>query len=386
MRNHLPPISNAHRKPTQQLDIPIRTLLGAGPSNIPARVLQALGTQVVGSQDAVLLKVLREVQELLRYVWQTDNAYTFAFAGSEQSGPEAAITSLLKPGDLLLVGESGQMSERIERIAKAYGVTVQRLAQTESGILQFDDIRTALETYRPTLLALVHGDLSTGALQPISGIGELCHEHGTLLMVDTIGSLGAVPVYVDAWGIDICYSTSEKCLSAVPGLSLITLNDRALEKIGRQSSDTLPAQALQIDRLYRLWTSGSQDDELLPINLLYALRESLRMIADEGLVECWQRHRNNAELLWFGIEDLGVDCPVAIEHRLPSLTVVHFPNGIDGRAVKRHLLTHYNIEVAASAHPDQNSTWRIGLMGYNSRAENVTLLLRALEDALRILG
>lgn len=386
MRNHLPPISNTHRKRTQQLDVPIRTLLGTGPSNIPARVLQALGTQVVGAQDKVFLNVLREVQELLRYVWQTDNACTFAFAGNEQSAPEAAIATILKPGDVLVVGHSGHMSVRIERIAEAYGITVQRIARTDSDVLQLDDIRTALETYRPALVALVHGDLSTGALQPLSGIGEVCHEHGALLMVDTIGSLGAVPVYVDAWGIDICYSTAEKCLSAVPGLSLITLNDRALERISQQSNSPLPAHALQVDRLYRLWTSDSQDDELLPINLLYALRESLRMVADEGLVECWQRHRNNAELLWFGIEDLAVECPVAIEHRLPSLTVVYFSNGVDGKAMKRHLLTHYNIEVAAAAHPDQGTTWRIGLMGYNSRAENVTLFLKALEDALRILG
>ncbi|MEZ4830752.1 MAG: aminotransferase class V-fold PLP-dependent enzyme [Caldilineaceae bacterium] len=384
MRNPLPPISNTHRISTQQLDVPLRTLLGTGPSNVPSRVLQALGTQVVGSDDVAFQHVLHDVQELLRYVWQTDNECTFAFAGGEQAALEAAIASVLQPGDVIVVGDSGQHSERIERLARGYGVTVKRLDRKDDGIVQLDDIRSVLETHRPTLLALVHGDLATGALQPLDGVGALCRKHDVLLMVDTIGSLGATPVYVDAWGIDICYSTVDKCLSAVPGLSLITANERALERMRQRPADNVPAQCLQITQLAEAWLSADYAADLLPVNLVYALREALRIIADEGLVECWQRHRNNAELLWFGLEDLHIACPVALAHRLPSLTVVNMPAGVDSNAIKRHLLSHYNIAVAPSAHAQEPATWRIGLMGYNSRAENVTLLPALLEDALRI--
>ncbi len=386
MRNRLPSISNDHRKQTHQLDVPLRTLLGTGPSNIHSRVLQALSTQLIGQQEPVFLNLMHEIQELLRYVWQTDNAFTFPISGGDTAALEAAIASILRPGDTLLVGESGQLSERICKVAERYNVTVHCVAGTEGSVVPLDELQRAVEQYKPAMLALVHGELSTGVRQPLDGVGDLCRRHDTLLLVDSVGSLAAVPIYVDAWKIDVCFSSTDRCLSAVPGLGLLTVGQRAVEKMQRRR-ESLPllTYCLHIEQLAQMWNhSDSAMCDSLPVNLLYALRESLRMIAEEGIVECWQRHRNNAELLWFGLSDLDLECPVAVEHRLASLTSIRVPDHVNRKAVMDHLLTYYNIDIASPGMPENQSVWRVGLMGFNSRPENVTLFLNALKEALCI--
>lgn len=382
MATKLPPLSNIHRFRTAQLDVPPRLLLGPGPSNVHPRVLQALGTQVIGHLDPRFLELMEEIQSLLRYTWQTDNRLTLPISGTGSAAMEAAIANVVAPGDVVLVGVNGYFGERLCEIASRYQAEVRQLHKPWGEVFDLDELRAGLEQHRPAVLALVHGETSTGAEQPLAGVGDLCQEYGALLLVDTVASLAAVPLYVDAWGIDVCYSASQKCLSAPPGLAPLTLSPRALEK---RNSRAKKAQSWYLDTmlLERYWGREHVYHHTAPINLNYALRESLRLIAEEGLSECWQRHHNNAELLWIGLADLELECHVAPAHRLPSLTTVKVPAGVDARAVGRYLLTHYNIEIAQGLGELAGKVWRVGLMGFNSRVENVTLFLKALEEALQ---
>ncbi|MBX2998327.1 MAG: alanine--glyoxylate aminotransferase family protein [Caldilineaceae bacterium] len=378
----LPLLSNAPQGGTKQLDVPPRLLLGAGPSNVHARVLQALSTQVIGHLDPVFVDLMGEIQQLLRYLCQTKNAVTLPLSGTGSAAMEAAIANTIEPGDRLLVGVNGYFGARICEIASRYDAEVRRLEKPWGKVFDLNEIREGLERHRPAVLALVHGETSTGALQPLSGIGELCREHNTLLLVDSVTSLGSVPLYVDAWGIDVCYSASQKCLSAAPGVAPITLSQRAIQKRNNRSM-RVRSWYLDTVLLEQYWGEEHRYHHTAPINLNYALRESMRMVVEEGLSECWQRHRNNAELLWIGLSDLDLDCYVEADYRLPSLTTIRVPQGINDRAVARYLLTHYNIEIGLGLGELAGKIWRVGLMGFNSRAENVTLLLTAFEEALQ---
>jgi alanine-glyoxylate transaminase/serine-glyoxylate transaminase/serine-pyruvate transaminase len=295
---------------------------------------------------------------------------------------EAAIANTVEAGDTILVGVNGYFGGRICEIASRYNAEVQRLEKPWGEVFSLDEIRDGLERHRPAVLALIHGETSTGAMQPLTGIGDLCREYDTLLLVDSVTSLGAVPLYVDAWGIDVCYSASQKCLSGVPGIAPITFSQRALQK---RNSRAMSVRSWYFDTvlLERYWGEEHHYHHTAPINLNYALRESLRMIAEEGLSECWQRHSNNAELLWIGLSDLELDCHVSPNHRLPSLTTIRVPEGVNDRSVARYLLTHYNIDIGLGLGELAGKIWRVGLMGFNSRAENVSLLLTALEKAMQ---
>jgi alanine-glyoxylate transaminase/serine-glyoxylate transaminase/serine-pyruvate transaminase len=375
-------LSNVPRNSTKQLDVPPRLLLGAGPSNVHARVLQALSTQVIGHLDPIFVQLMDEIQQLLRYVWQTNNPVTLPVSGTGSAAMEAAIANTIEPGDPILVGVNGYFGARICEIASRYDAEVYRLEKPWGEVFDLDEIRAGLERYRPAVLALVHGETSTGALQPLTGLGDLCREYDTLLLVDSVTSLAAVPLYVDAWGIDVCYSASQKCLSGVPGVAPITLSQRALQKRNNRAT-RVRSWYFDTVLLEQYWGEEHRYHHTAPVNLNYALRESLRMVAEEGLSEYWQRHRNNAELLWIGLSDLKMECHVAAHHRLPSLTTIRVPQDINDRAVARYLLTHYNIEVGLGLGELAGKVWRIGLMGFNSRAENVSLLLTAFAEALQ---
>lgn len=381
-QTRLPLLSNAPRNSAKQLDVPPRLLMGGGPSNVHARVLQALSTQVIGHLDPVFVQLMGEIQQMLRYVWQTNNAVTFPISGTGSAAMEAAIANIIEPNDTILVGVNGYFGARICEIALRYDAEVCRLEEPWGGVFDLSEIRDGLERHRPAVLALIHGETSTGALQPLHGIGELCREYDTLLMVDSVTSLAAVPLYVDAWGIDVCYSASQKCLSSIPGIAPITLSQRALQK---RNNRAMRVRSWYLDTvlLEQYWGEERRYHHTAPVNLNYALRESLRMVVEEGLPECWQRHRNNAELLWIGLSDLNLECYVEADHRLPSLTTIRVPNGVNDRAVARYLLTHYNIEIGLGLGELAGKIWRVGLMGFNSRAENVTLLLTALEEAMQ---
>ena len=248
-------------------------------------------------------------------------------------------------------------------------------------VFSLEEIKTNLETHRPKILAIVHAETSTGACQPLEGVAELCRQYDCLLLVDTVTSLGGVPLYIDEWGIDLAYSCSQKGLGCPPGASPFTMSQRAVEKL-QHRANPVPNWYLDMSLLAKYWGEERVYHHTAPINMNYGLREALRLVAEEGLEQRWQRHRQNAELLWAGLSELNLTCHVDQKYRLPTLTTVRIPDGVDGKAVSQKLLNDYNIEIAGGLGELGGQVWRIGLMGYNSRPENVLLLLNGLKKVL----
>ena len=238
-----------------------------------------------------------------------------------------------------------------------------------------------MKKHRPAVLALVQGETSTGVNQPLEGIGDLCHEYDCLLLVDTVASLGGAPLLTDEWAIDIVYSGSQKCISCPPGVAPVTFSPRAVEKLNKRKTK-VANWYLDLTMLRDYWGPARKYHHTAPINMNYALREALRLIAEEGLEAMWARHKSSAELLWEGLAELGLSCHVTPEHRLHSLTTVRVPDGVDPKAVSSTLLNDYNIEIANGLGQLAGKVWRVGLMGFNSRRENVVALLSALKAVL----
>ncbi len=375
------PIDESHRLEAGQLDLPPRLLLGPGPSNAHPRVLQALSMRQVGHLDPAFIGLMNETQQLLRYAWQTNNQLTIPVSGTGSAAMEASLANTVEPGDVVLVGVNGYFGLRLVDMAGRYGGDVRTLEKPWGEVFSLDDLRAGLEEHRPAILALVHAETSTGARQPLEGVGEVCREYGTLLLVDSVTSLGGVPLFLDAWGVDMAYSGSQKCLSCPPGIAPLTFGPRAVEKLANRPTK-VPNWYLDLSLVGKYWGSERTYHHTAPINMNYALREALRLVAEEGLEERWARHRSTAELFWEGLGELGLSCHVEPEYRLPSLTTVRVPEGVDAKAVAGFLLSEYNIEIAGGLGELAGKVWRVGLMGFNSRPENVLLLLSALREAL----
>lgn len=374
-------IDEGHRLIPKQLTLPPRLLLGPGPSNIHPRVRAAISMNEVGHLDPTFLKLMGETQELLRYVWQTDNQFTIPVSGSGSAAMEATLANCVEPGDVVLIGVNGYFGERLCDMASRYGAEVRRMERAWGEVFTLEEIADGLQQHRPQMLGLVHAETSTGALQSVEGIGKLCREFECLFLLDTVTSLGGVPVFLDRWHVDIAYSGSQKCLSCPPGISPLTMNDRAVDKLKRRKT-RVSNWYLDMGLLGKYWGSERTYHHTAPINMNYALREALTLVAEEGLEKRWERHSSSARLLWEGLEELGLECLVPKENRLASLTTVLAPDGVDTKAVCGYLLNNYNIEIAGGLGQLGGRVWRIGLMGYNSRPENVTLLLAALGNAL----
>lgn len=378
-------VDDQHRVQVSQVNMPPRLLLGPGPSNAHPLVLQSLALRQVGHLDPSFLALMDETQTLLRYAWQTHNRLTYPISGTGSAAMEATFANVIEPGDVVVIGVMGYFGHRMVDMAGRYGAEVRSLHQDWGKVFSLETLRDALETHRPSVLALVHAETSTGARQPLEGVGELCREYDCLLLVDTVTSLGGVPLFLDEWGVDLAYSCSQKGLSCPPGISPFTLGPRAEEKL--QARHTKVANwYLDASLLAKYWGSDRTYHHTAPINMTYALHESLRLIAEEGLDARWARHQTNAELLWEGLEAMGLACHVARDYRLPTLTTVCIPEGVDGKAVTRRLLQDYNIEIGGGLGDLAGKVWRVGLMGFNSRPENVLLLLTALEQVLSDLG
>jgi alanine-glyoxylate transaminase / serine-glyoxylate transaminase / serine-pyruvate transaminase len=374
-------INSSQRLQLAPLNIPDRLLLGPGPSNAHPAVLGAMSTTPVGHLDPAFLTLMDEIQALLRYVWQTQNQLTIAVSGTGTAAMEATIANVTEPGDVVLVGVMGYFGNRLVDMAGRYGADVRMITKPWGEVFALDELRAAMETHRPAILALVHAETSTGARQPLEGVGELCREFNCLLLVDTVTSLGGVPLFLDEWGVDLAYSCSQKGLGCSPGASPFTISARGMEKLQRRP-DKVANWYLDMTLLGKYWGSDRVYHHTAPINLYYGLREALRLIAEEGLENCWMRHQKNVEYLWQGLEDLGLKMHVQREFRLPTLTTVCIPDGVDGKAVARQLLNEYNIEVGGGLGELAGKVWRVGLMGYNSRPECVDRLLAALKQVL----
>ncbi len=376
------PLLNTAQKPQlAPLQMPDRLLLGPGPSNAHPTVLQAMSMAPVGHLDPTFLALMDEIQALLRYVWQTENALTIAVSGTGTAAMEGTIANVTAPGDVVLVGVAGYFGHRLVDMAGRYGGDVRTITKPWGQVFTLAELRSALETHRPAILALVHAETSTGARQPLEGVGELCREFDCLLLLDTVTSLGGVPIFLDEWGVDLAYSCSQKGLGCSPGASPLTLGARAIAK-SQQRATPVANWYLDLNLLGKYWGNERVYHHTAPINLYYGLREALRLLAEEGIENSWQRHQTNAEYLWQGLADLGLKLHVKAEFRLPTLTTVCIPDGVDGKAIARQLLLEHNLEIGGGLGELAGKVWRVGLMGFNSRPDAVDRLLKALHAVL----
>jgi alanine-glyoxylate transaminase/serine-glyoxylate transaminase/serine-pyruvate transaminase len=365
-----------------KLIIPDRVLLGPGPSEMPARVLQALAMPVIGHLDPAFLQIMDGVQQMLRDIFQTKNKLTIPVSGTGSAGMEAALSNFIEPGDRVLIGVIGYFGERMVDMAGRYGATVDRIEVPWGQVLDLEEVKKALGKHSYKLLAVVHGETSSGAQQPnIKELAKLAHEHGALFILDTVASLGGVPVEVDAWDVDVAFSGSQKAISASPGLAPITIGKRAEEVLSNRKTQ-VGNWYLSLSEVQKYWGKERTYHHTAPIQLNYAMHEALSIVAEEGLEARFARHKQNAEKLWEGIEELDMEMLVKREHRLATVTSVKVPPSASHDHVKKHLLEDYGIEVGAGLGPLKGQIWRIGLMGHSSRREYVTLVLAALREIM----
>jgi len=349
---------------------------------VSSRVLRAMAHPLVGHLDPKFIELMKEVQEGLRYVFQTKNQMTLPVSGTGSAGMESTVANLLEPGDTIMIGVNGYFGERLCDMASRYGATVNRLDKPWGDVFTPEEIDAELKKKPAKVVAVIHAETSTGALTSLEGMAEVVHKHGALLLVDCVTSLGGIPLKIDEWDIDIAYSGTQKCLSCPPGLSPVTIGARARDAF-HQRKTKVANWYLDMTMLEHYWGDERTYHHTAPISMNYALREALRLVMEEGLEARYQRHRENSQMLWDGLEDLGLKLIVPIERRLPSLTTVAVPDGVNDMEVRKRLLEDFNIEIAGGLGAFKGKAWRIGLMGYSSRKENVVLLLSALQRLLK---
>jgi len=366
---------------TVSLDYPPRRiLLGPGPSDVPPRVLQALARPTLGHLDPEYLELMDRLRAMLRRVFRTQNDLTFAVSGTGSAGMEACVANLTEPGDTAIVGVNGVFGGRMREVAERCGARVRSVEIPWGETFESAQIAEALEAEDDVKwVGIVHAETSTGAHQPLEEISRLVHDAGALLLVDAVTSLGGVELEVDGWGIDACYSGTQKCLSCPPGLAPVTFSPAAVEAIhGR--SEKVQSWYLDATLLSRYWGEERVYHHTAPVNMTYALAEALAIVLDEGLEARIERHALHHRALRAGLEALGLE--YVPKRSLPVLNAVSVPEGVDDARVRRRLLGEYGIEIGAGLGPFKGKAWRVGLMGESSSKRNVLLFLGALESLL----
>ena len=366
----------------QPLGPPQRILMGPGPSDTHPQVLSALGASTVGHLDPYFLKIMDEVQSMLRQVFQTTNELTLAVSGTGSSGMETCVVNLIEPGDRMIVCVNGVFGGRMADVAERAGAEVVKLERPFGEIFSPEEIEAAVKEHSPKVLGIVHAETSTGALQPLEEISKIVHDNGGLILVDCVTSLGGLPVKVDDWQLDAVYSGTQKCLSCPPGLAPVTFSPRAVEVIDKRTAK-VASWYLDLTMVRNYWSDSSRAyHHTAPINMNYGLHEALRLALVEGLDNRFARHRRNHEALKAGLAALGISYAVTDEIALPMLNAAKIPEGVDDAAVRSRLLNEFGIEIGAGLGPMKGKTWRIGLMGEASTPRNVLLFLAALENCL----
>lgn len=363
------------------LNPPVRILMGPGPSDMHPRVLQALGKGTVGHLDPYYLQIMDRTQTMLRDLFRTKNKMTFAVSGTGSAGMEAAVVNLIEPGDAMIVCVNGVFGGRMVDVAQRAGANVTKVERPWGEVFTPDDLKSQLSTAKPKVVGIVMAETSTGAWQPIEEIAKQVHEAGAMLLVDAVTSLGGVPVEVDGWNIDAIYSGTQKCLSCPPGLAPVSFNDRALQCITTRKTK-VQSWYLDVNMLANYWGQDRVYHHTAPINMSYALYEALQIVHEEGLENCFARHRLNHRALKAGLAAIGISYAAQEGHQLPMLNAVKIPNGVDDAQVRSGLLNRFGIEIGAGLGAFKGKVWRIGLMGYGARAANVLLFLSALEQLL----
>ncbi|GAB3276719.1 pyridoxal-phosphate-dependent aminotransferase family protein [Parahaliea aestuarii] len=363
---------------------PQRTLMGPGPSDVPARVLGALARPTLGHLDPLFVGLMDEIKGLLQYAFKTRNELTLPVSAPGSAGMEACFVNLLAPGDTVIVCANGVFGGRMKENVERCGATAIMVEDEWGQPVSIDKARAAFAEHpQASVLAFVHAETSTGVRSDAAALCALAREHNALSIVDTVTSLGGIELDVDGWGADAVYSGTQKCLSCVPGISPVTFSPRAVERI-QSREHKVQSWFLDMQLVMGYWGGNSKRayHHTAPVNALYALHESLVMLQDEGLEAAWARHARHHAALVAGLEAMGLSMAVAAEYRLPQLNAVNIPAGVDDAAVRSALLNEFDLEIGAGLGALAGKTWRIGLMGHSSRERNVLTLLAALESVL----
>lgn len=364
---------------------PSRVLMGPGPSAIAPSVLAALSAPTVGHLDPYFLRIMDEMQTMLRQVFRTENPLTLAVSGTGSAGMETCVVNLIERGDRMLVCKNGVFGGRMADVAERAGAEVTLIERPFGEVFSVEEIEAAIQKSRPQVVGIVHAETSTGAWQPLEEISKAAHDAGALLLADCVTSLGGVPVEVDEWELDAVYSGTQKCLSCPPGLAPVTFSPRAVAAIDQRRTK-IASWYLDMTMVRNYWGEDRSYHHTAPINMNYGLHEALRLVLEEGLPARHERHRRNHLALKAGLSAIGMEYAVADACCLPMLNAVKIPAGVDDAAVRKQLLNEFGIEIGGGLGPMKGKTWRIGLMGEASTPRNVLLFLAALERCLTAQG
>jgi len=362
-----------------------RVLMGPGPSNVHSRVGQAMSAPCIGHLDPTFLSIMDETQRLLRFLFQTENALTIPVSGTGSAGMETCLVNVVEPGDEVVVCVNGVFGTRMCDIVNRLSAKLIRVDGKWGKTVDPEAVRKAVQGKSPKLLAVVHAETSTGVCQPLEDLAAIAKGAGALFLVDMVTSLGGMEVSIDKAGIDLAYSGTQKCISCPPGLSPISFSAAAMEVLKNRKTPVV-SWYLDMSLVSSYWDAERKYHHTAPINMIYALREALRLIAEEGLAPRFERHKRNHLALVAGLEAMGLSMLVPKEERLPMLNAVCIPEGADDLGVRKALLNEFGIEIGGGLGDLAGKIWRVGLMGHSSCQRNVFLFLSALETILRSQG
>lgn len=382
-----------------ELNTPNRTIMTPGPVEVDPRVLRAMSNPILGQFDPAFTKLMNEVMEMMREVFQTSNHWAFPIDGTSRAGNEALLASIIEPGDKVFVPIYGRFGHLLVEICERYGAEVHSIQCPWGEVFDPQVVIEEMKKVSPKIVAIVHGETSTGRLQPLAKIGKACREQDVLLVVDAVASIGGVDVKTDEWYIDGIIGGTQKCLSVPSGMAPITFNDR-IEKIILERKKVEAGIATEEDQQYNrsrlaiasnyfdlgmlmdYWSPRRLNHHTEATSMIYALHEGLRLVLEEGLDNRFARHNLHEKALVAGIEAMGLKPFGDAHHKLPCVTCVEIPSGVDGESVRSMLLQEFSIEIASSFGPLHGKIWRIGTMGYSCRKENVLAVLGGLEAVL----
>ncbi len=382
----------------KEIITPIRTIMTPGPVEAHPNVLRAMGTPILGQFDPAFLAIMDEVKEMIKIPFGTKNEQAFAIDGTSRSGLEAALIGLIEPGDKVLIPAYGRFAYLLGEICERAQAQVTYLEKDWDSVFEQEAIIAEIKRVNPKIVALVHGETANGQMQPLEKIGRFCQENDVFFVVDTVATYGGAPVKVDEWGIDIAIAGTQKCVSVPSGLSLITYNDR-VEKVltARYQKELglskdfrnerhISSNYLDLSQLQRYWNKERINHHTEATSMIFALHEGLRMMIQEGIENGYARHSQNDRAIQAGIEAMGLAIFGDRTTKMPTVTPILIPEGVDGDAVRNTLLHDFGVEIASSFGPLQGKVWRIGNMGFSSRKENVLHVLAAFEAALLFHG
>jgi (S)-ureidoglycine-glyoxylate aminotransferase len=384
----------------EDLNPPQRLLMGPGPINAHPRVLAAMSAPLLGQFDPQFRTYMAQTSALYRQVFQTANRHTLLIDGTARAGIEAALVSLIEPGDRVLVPVFGRFGHLLVEISRRCGAEVRGVEIEWGSVFQPEQFEKEIKSYRPKIVAVCHGDTSTTMAQPLAELGRLCREHEALLYVDATATLGGMDLPADAWQLDVVSAGLQKCLGGPSGSAPLTLNDRAEKKIVRRKhteagiktpgqqdgpGPVIQSNYFDLAMIMDYWSDQALNHHTEATSMLYAARECARVLLQEGLANAFARHASASQALTAGLKAMGLELFGDQRHKMPNVTGVYIPQGVDGDAVRRALLTRHNIEIGTSFGPLHGKIWRIGTMGYNARPDTVRATLDALEEVLKAL-